>query len=148
MDYKLLISILALVISAISLSWNIWTKVRSEKKKILIQCTKNNYSDKCSFVITITNVGKKAINIRRIEIEELVDNTSKKTFVNYSEYKDLIENKPINPDEWRTIVLWDKEKKIYVDQESGKLKTHRVLVVEPNNTKHTTKWFRQNNLKT
>ncbi|WP_396156118.1 hypothetical protein [Flavobacterium macrobrachii] len=147
MDYKLIISITALVISSISLIWNIWIKIQAEKKKILIQCHKINYETNCSFVITLTNIGKKPIYIRRIEIFELVNKETKITNINYSDYKDLFENKPLNPDDWRTVVLKDPKKTIFVDTETGKLKTNKVVIVEPNNKKYITKWFKQNNFK-
>lgn len=147
MDFKLIISIAALIISSISLIWNIWIKVQAEKKKILIQCHKIIYETNCSFVITLTNIGKKPFFVRRIEIFELVNKETKRTNINYTDYKDLFENKPLNPDDWRTIVLKDPKKLIFVDTETGKLKTNKVVIVEPNNNKHTTKWFKQNNFK-
>ena len=147
MDSKLIISIAALIISLISLIWNILIKIQAEKKKILIQCHKINYELNCTFVITITNIGKKPIYVRRIEIYELVDNKKKWININYSEYKDLFENKPLNPDEWRTVILNDPEKSIFVDNETGKLKMNKVVIIEPSNKKYSTKWFKQNNFK-
>ena len=147
MDSKLIISIAALIISLISLIWNILIKIQAEKKKILIQCHKINYESNCTFVITITNIGKKPIYVRRIEIYELVDNKKKWININYSEYKDLFENKPLNPDEWRTVILNDPEKSIFVDNETGKLKMNKVVIIEPSNKKYSTKWFKQNNFK-
>lgn len=147
MDSNLIISIAALVISSISLIWNIWIKIQDEKKKILIQCHKINYETNCSFVITLTNIGKKPIYIRRIEIFELVNKVKKRTNINYSDYKDLFENKPLNPDDWRTIVLNDPKKTIFFDSITGKLNTHKVVIVEPNNKRYSTKWFKQNNFK-
>lgn len=147
MDSKLIISIAALIISLISLIWNILIKIQAEKKKILIQCHKINYELNCTFVITITNIGKKPIYVRRIEIYELVDNKKKWININYSEYKDLFENKPLNPDEWRTVILNDPEKSIFVENETGKLKMNKVVIIEPSNKKYSTKWFKQNNFK-
>jgi hypothetical protein len=95
----------------------------------------------------LTNIGKKPIYIRRIEIFELVNKETKITNINYSDYKDLFENKPLNPYDWRTVVLKDPKKTIFVDTETGKLKTNKVVIVEPNNKKYITKWFKQNNFK-
>jgi hypothetical protein len=145
MDSKLIISIVALVISSISLIWNIWIKILAEKKKILIECHKINNEINCSFVITLTNIGKKPIYVRRIEIFELVNKEKKITKINYSDYKSLFENKPLNPDDWRTIVLKDPKKTKFVDSKTGKLKTHKVVIVEPSSKKYSTKWFKQNN---
>lgn len=145
MDYKFMISIIALFISCISLIWNIWIKIQSEKKKIIIQCHKVNYESSCSFIITLTNVGKKPIYVRRIEVFELLNKKSKRVNINYLDYKELFENKPLNPDDWRTVVFKDPKKAIFVDSETGKLKTNKVVIVEPNKKKHSSKWFKQNN---
>ena len=105
MEYKLIISILALIISLISLGWNIYNKIKSEKKKLLIQSYKTKNSKgifQC--VVTLTNVGNKPIFIRRIELKEKVNGESINRHIDYEKYRKDFINKPINPEHWKILI--------------------------------------------
>jgi hypothetical protein len=121
MDYKLLISVAAIIIALFNLGWNIRNKIKSEKKKLLIQSFKIKSTEKTTCTITLTNIGRKPIYVRSIQIEEKINEKIEKRNTNYSEYKEKIENKPINPEDWRTINLHDTKYFTFFDLVNIKL---------------------------
>lgn len=147
MDYKLLISILALTISLVSLSWNIYNKIKSEKKKLLIHSYKSKHKDNFQCVITLTNIGNKPIFIRRIELHEKIKGESFNRHLDFNEYREEFENKPINPENWRTLIFKDTKYFGFYDNEIKKFKKTKITVVDTKGKKYTTKWFGQNNLR-
>jgi len=147
MDYKLLISILALTISLVSLSWNIYNKIKSEKKKLLIHSYKSKHKDHFQCVITLTNIGNKPIFIRRIELHEKIKGESFNRHLDFDEYREEFKNKPINPENWRTLIFKDTKYFGFYDNELKKFKKTKITVVDPKGKKYTTKWFGQNNLR-
>lgn len=146
-DYKLLISLLALLLSIITFGWNIWNKIKSEKKKLNIRCYKVQNNEKSQCVITLTNIGCLPIFIRRIELKELRNGKSHSISLDYKLYKDRFENKPLNPNEWQTIIFYDTKYLQFFDDNKKTYKRTKILIIEPNGKKHSTKWFNQNNLK-
>jgi hypothetical protein len=147
MDYKLLISIIALLISLVSLGWNIYNKIKSEKKKLLIQSYKSKSKDTFQCVVTLTNVGNKPIFIRRIDLEEKVKGKATKRHLDYNKYREEFENKPINPENWKTLIFKDTKHFTFFDTENKKFKKTRITVVDPKGKTFSTKWFGQNNLR-
>ena len=135
------ISISALIISVLSLSWNIWSKLFDYKKKLLIKCFK---TETCT--ITITNIGNKPVFVRRIEIEEKIHGKIQKPNIEYQKYSDKFEMNPIIPDTWRTIEVGTTKSFTLYDA-NRKYKKTRILVIEASGKKHKTKWFKQNNFK-
>lgn len=146
MDPNLIISILALLISVISLGWNVWNKVKSEQKKIIIHSYKNGTPHNQTCVITLTNIGKKPIYIRRIEMHKKEDGKSKPMNINYANYRERFENIPLNPENWHTIILKEDNYLKFTDENDKYFET-RITVIEPTGKKHRTKWFKQNNLR-
>ena len=142
MKPELIISIIALTISILSLLWNIWSKFFDFRKKLKIQCFK---LDTCN--ITLINIGNKPIYVRRIEIEEKVNGIITKPNIEYHKYSNTFEINPIIPDTWRTVVINTNNNFTLFDKEKKEYKRTRILVIEPSDRKHKTKWFRQNNLK-
>jgi predicted peptidase len=147
MDYKLLISIIALLISLVSLGWNIYNKIKSEKKKLLIQSYKVKSKDTSRCVVTLTNVGNKPIFIRRIELEEKVAGNSIKRHLDFNKYREEFENKPINPEHFKNLIFKDTKHFGFYDEETKKFKKTRLTVVDPKGKRFVTKWFGQNNLR-
>lgn len=147
MDYKLILSIIAIVIAFFNLGWNIWNKIKSDKKKLLIQSFKLKSKERSRCTITLTNVGNKPIYIRSIQIEEKVHGKIEKRNIDYSQYKDKTENKPLNPEDWRTFNLCDTKYFNFYDEENKKFKVVRIIVKDSKNKKYYTKWHRQNNLR-
>ena len=146
MDIKLIISIIALVLSFISLGWNIWIKIKSDRKRLLIQCHKLGTNERESFIITLTNIGKKPIYIRRIELQRKINGDKKRVNFGYHNYSDSFDNKPINPEHWITTVV--KENDYFkLRDENGKYYMSRITIVEPTGKKYRTKWFKQNNFR-
>lgn len=146
-DYKLLISLLALILSIITFVWNIWNKIKSEKKKLSIRCYKIKNNEKSQCVITLTNIGYLPIFIRRIELKELRNGKSHSISLDYKLYKDRFENKPLNPNEWQTIIFYDTKYLQFFDDNKKIYKRTKIVIIEPNGKKHSTKWFNQSNLK-
>lgn len=146
MDYKLIISIIALIVSLTSLGWNIYNKIKSEKKKLLIQSYKSKAKDVFQCVVTLTNVGNKPIFIRRIELEEKVNGKVTKRHLDYNKYREDFDNKPINPENWKTLIFKDTEYFGFFDSENKKFKQTKITVVDPKGKTYSTNWFRQNNL--
>lgn len=147
MDYKLTISIIALVISMFSLGWNIYNKIKSEKKKLLIQSYKSKSKDVFQCVVTLTNVGNQPIFIRRIELEEKENGKAAKRYLDYSKYQEEFENNPINPEHWKTIIFDDTKHFSFFDSKNKKFRKTKITVVDPKGKTYSTKWFRQNNLR-
>ena len=147
MDNKLIVSILALLISLVSLGWNIYIKLTSEKKKLLIQSYKIKSKERFICVVTITNIGNKPIFIRRIELEEKVNGKVIKRNLDYYKYQDDLDNVPINPENWKTLTFEDNKYFSFFDSESQKYKETRLIVVTPNGKTFSTNWFCQNNLR-
>ena len=147
MDYKLIISIVALVASLFSLSWNIYNKIKSEKKKLLIQSFKSKGKDVFQCVVTLTNVGNKPIFIRRIELEEKVNGKATKRHLDYNKYREEFENTPINPEHWKTLIFKDTKHFEFFDSENKKFKKTKITVVDPKGKTYSTKWFNQSNLR-
>jgi len=146
-DYKLLISIIALMISITSLGWNIYNKIKSEKKKLLIHSYKSKTRETFQLIITLTNVGNKPIFIRRIELEEKVDGKATKRHLDYNIYRKEFENNPINPEHWKTLIFPDTKYFSFYDSENKKFKKTRITVVDPKGKTYSTNWFGQNNLR-
>tara|TARA_B100000809_G_C15001514_1_gene481724 strand:- start:551 stop:994 length:444 start_codon:yes stop_codon:yes gene_type:complete len=147
MDYKLIISIIALVASLFSLGWNIYNKMKSEKKKLLIQSYKSKSKDSFNCVVTLTNVGNKPIFIRRIELEEKINGKATKRHLDYNKYSKFFENNPINPEHWKTLIFEDTKHFEFYDSETKKLKKTKITVIDPKGNKYSTNWFSQNNLR-
>lgn len=147
MDYKLLISIIALTISLASLGWNIYNKIKSEKKKLLIQSYKSKGKDTFHCVVTLTNVGNKPIFIRRIELQEKINGKTFNRYLDYNKYREEFENKPINPEHWQTLIFKDTKHFGFYDPKIRKFKITKITVVDPKGKKYATKWFGQNNLR-
>jgi len=147
MDYKLIISIIALLISLISLGWNIYIKIKSEKRQLLIQSYKAKSKDKYNCTVTLTNIGNKPIFIRRIEMKEKIKGRVVNRYLDYNKYKDGFENVPINPENWKTLMFEDNKHFNFCDSESKKFKETKIIVVTPKGQTFATKWFRQNNLR-
>lgn len=148
MDYKFIISIIALVVSIVSLGWNIYNKIKNEKKKLLIQSYKSKSQSKESFlcVVTLTNIGNKPIFIRRIELEEKVNGKEIKRHLDYNKYHECFKNNPINPEHWKTLIFDDTQYFGFYDAENKKFKKTKITVVDPKGKTYSTKWFCQNNL--
>ena len=142
MKPELIISIVALLISGLNFSWNIWSKVFDFKKKLLIKCFK---TDSCT--LTLTNIGNKPIYVRRIEIEEKIDGKLFKPNIEYHKYSDNFEKNALIPDTWRTVVIKANKNFTLYDTNRKKYKKTRIVVIEASGRKHKTRWFRQNNLK-
>ncbi|WP_289056035.1 hypothetical protein [uncultured Carboxylicivirga sp.] len=147
MDYRLLIAIIALLISLVNLTWNIYIKVKSEIRKLLIQSYKSKSNDTFNCVVTLTNIGNKPIFIRRIELEEKVNGKAKRRHLDYNSYSEEFENAPINPENWKTLIFKDNKYFSFFDTEAKKFKKTRLTVITPKGEKYTTKWFSQNNLR-
>lgn len=145
LNFQLLLSIIAIVISLFSLTWNIWNKIQDERKKMIIQCYKTKSNDKYKCVVTLTNIGKKPIYIRRIEIQEKVNNKIENKKPDYFEYQDKTENKPLYADDWRTIIISDHKYLSLYDADQKKYKTTRIIIVDSKGKEYYTKWFEQNN---
>ena len=143
MKPELTISIIALLISIISLIWKIWFNIFDFRKKLQIKCYKTN--ETC--VITLTNIGNKPIYIRRIEIWEKKGTEIFKPNIEYHKYSDKFELNAIMPDTWRTIIIEQNKSFTLLDLEKKDYKKTQIIVIEPSGKKHKTKWFRQNNLR-
>lgn len=140
-DYKLTIALIALIVSIINLSWNILIKRNENKKKLLIQCSMTN--ENCS--ITITNVGKKPIYVRRIEIEEKENGFKNKPNIEFHKYSKEFEMNPIISDTWRNVNIKSNSSFSIMNGEN-KFKKTRIIIIDGSGKKYRTKWFKQNNL--
>jgi len=147
MDFKILISIVALIISLISLGWNIYNKIKSEKKKLLIQSYKVKWDDTFQCVITLTNIGNKPVFVRRIELHEKLKGKSFKRHLDFNNYRKDFENIPINPEHWKTLTFKDSKHFGFYDSETKKFKKTKIKVIDPKGKIYSTKWFRQSNLR-
>ena len=129
------------------MGWNVYNKVKSEKKKLLIQSYKSKSKETFQLIITLTNVGNKPIFIRRIELEEKVNGKATKRHLDYNQYRKEFENKPINPENWKTLIFPDTKYFSFYDTENKKFKQTKITVVDPKGKTYSTKWFRQNNFR-
>lgn len=141
-DYNILISTIAIIISIISLSWNIYNKLKSERKRILINSYKSADPKGDFIVIMLTNTGKKPIFIRRIDLHAKLNGEIKKLNVPYQVYRERFENKPINPEHWETIIIKESEY-FKLRNEDGKYFETKIILVDPTGKKFKTNWFRQ-----
>lgn len=147
MDYKLIISIIAILISVISLVFNIWSKKQSESKKLQIKSYKSKDGKGYHCVVTITNIGKKTLYLRSISLEEKLNGKSISKSINYNYYREQIENKPLNPEDWKTFIFYDDKNLSFFDNENRTYKTTRFIIKDSKGKIYKTKWFRQNNLR-
>ncbi|MGZ2372043.1 hypothetical protein ACXR6G_19905 [Ancylomarina sp. YFZ004] len=147
MDYKLTIALIALLISFVNLGWNIYIKFKSEKRKLLIQSHKSKSNDIFNCVVTLTNIGNKPLFIRRIELEEKINGKATKRHLDYNKYKEDLDNLPINPENWKTLIFKDNKYFSFFDSETKKFKETRIIVVTPTGKRYSTKWFGQSNLR-
>ena len=141
MEPKLLISIVALTVSIVSLSWNILNYLNSQRKKLKIEAHK--VSD--SLVVTITNRSKKSLFLRRFELLEKNGKELNKVRLN-STTKNELEAKPLNPEEWRTFIF-KEDKYLNFKNEQGKLKKTKLAIFDSTKKKYSTGWFTQNNFR-
>ena len=148
-DYKLIISIFAILISLTSLGWNIYNKFNSEKKKLLIQCfkSKNHSNDNFQCVVTLTNIGNKPIFIRRIELEEKVNGKARKRDLDFEKFRQSFENTPLQPENWKTLIFEDTKYFKFFNTENQKFKKTRIKIIDPTGKIYSTEWFTQNNLR-
>jgi len=106
-----------------------------------------NVGDFFKCQITLTNTGNKPIYIRKIELYEKNKEQINKVHINYEQYRKETENNPLNPDDWRHIVLRDDNYISFYDYYLKKIKTTRFIIIDSKNNKFSTKWFNQNNLR-
>lgn len=142
LDYHLLISIVAIIISVISLSWNIYNKVNSERKNIFISSYKNSDSKGDYIVVMLTNTGKKPIYIRRIELFGKLNGDIKRLNIPYDTYNKRFENNPLDPENWETIIIREN-KYLKFRNENNKYFDTKLVIVDPTGKEFKTKWFRQ-----
>lgn len=147
MDSNIIISILAITISLFSLGWNIYNKIKSEKKKLRIQCHKVRCKESTNCVIVLTNIGNKPIFIRRIELEEKINGMIIKRQLDFSRYKKDFDNIPINPEHFKTLVFHDTKYFSFFDISENKFKITRIKIVDPVGNIYKTCWFGQNNFR-
>lgn len=139
MDITLIISITAITVSVIDLVF----VIESNSKKIQIRSYKSKSKKGYFCEITLTNIGKKTIYLRSISIEEVHNEKIKRKPMDYNYYKDKIENKPLNPEEWRTFVFYEDEYLKVFDTENNTYRKTRLLVKDSKGKTYKSKWFRQ-----
>ncbi len=136
-----------LIVAVLSLMWNMYFLVKSRKKKLKIKCFKSKSKDVFKAYITLTNLGEKPIYIRRIELYIKKGKVVEKKNINYNQYREQTEFKPLNSEEWREIQLTETDHVKFFDEIERKFYKSKLIAVDTKGKEYKTKWFGQNNLR-
>ncbi len=145
---SVIISIIALLVSVISLGWNVLMKIIENKSRLDFTATVNRYTDNKitnSCTVSVTNVGQKPVTIRQIVIHQKKNKKVLPFHTNYRDYSKDIENKPLTSGEWRHIVLYEHKDHPFYDINTSDYKFLRVTIIDSKRKKYKSKWFQQNN---
>lgn len=146
---SVIISIVALVISIISLVWTISVKIFENSRRLDFTSSIVCYGDPNipnSCTISVTNVGHTPIIIRKITLQEQHGETTRPFLFKYRDYTNEIENKPINSGEWRHIVLHEANGYDFYDKVNSAYRLLRVTIIDSKKKEYKSEWFRQNNI--